>query len=209
MVALTLELTEEFFNEKHGIERVDAGFRVERDIILTPQNLEQIPADVRVPDAEQYRSLNTVNTRGKRVITLYIPQEGSGDGRKGGGNKSSGFSPAYETALAEAIGRFNAENLNLSFQRVSTTDADIVFTRLSKGDENQGDLISAGFPSNNGDPYGNIGLSGVLQVFLWLGNRRHHLHHDPCNGALHRFSPYRLLRPQRQLYRRHWKLRKQ
>jgi len=63
-----------------------------------------------------------------------------------------------------AISRYNAENLTLSFQRVtSSAGADIVMTRLSKRNERQGVLGSAGFPTASGDPYGEIKMSGVLE----------------------------------------------
>lgn len=136
-----------------GIEKVDEGYRIERDIIITPENLADVHAEHRVPEAEQYRTFNVVNTGGGRNITVYIPQ---------GGN--SGFSSTYVSALDEAINRYNAENLDLTFSRVtSSSGANIVFSRLSKRDERQGVLGSAGFPSSNGNPYGQIKMSGILQ----------------------------------------------
>ena len=63
-----------------------------------------------------------------------------------------------------AISRYNAQNLEISFQRVtSSSNADIVMTRLNKRDERRGVLGSAGFPTASGDPYGEIKMSGVLE----------------------------------------------
>lgn len=63
-----------------------------------------------------------------------------------------------------AIARYNSENLTISFERVTSSGgADIVMTRLSKRDERRGVLGSAGFPTNSGDPYGEIKMSGVLE----------------------------------------------
>ena len=73
------------------------------------------------------------------------------------------FSAANFQALDEAIRRYNAENLQLIFQRVTTSSANIVFSRLSKSQERQGVLGSSGFPTNTGDPYGIIKMSGILE----------------------------------------------
>ena len=97
------------------------------------------------------------------MITIYAPEEGSGGGRRGK-KSSGGYSPAMIAGLDEAIARYNAENLLISFQRVtSSSGADIVMTRLSKRDERRGVLGSAGFPTASGDPYGEIKMSGVLE----------------------------------------------
>lgn len=159
-----------------GIEKVEEGVRVERDIILTHEMLESTPDVHEVPNAEQYRTTNVVNTGGSRVITVYMEVETSGGGGGGGGGNGNGggkgkkstaaaaFPSTYDLALDEAISRYNGENLDLTFQRVtSSTGADIVFSRLGKRDERQGVLGSAGFPTNQGDPYGQIQMSGVLQ----------------------------------------------
>lgn len=136
-----------------GIERIDEGYRIERDIIITEEFLEHTPTLHEVPNMEQYRTNNLVNTGGNRNITIYARE---------GGNK--GYSPAMIAGLEEAIDRFNTENLEISFSRTSSRrNADIKMTRLSKRDEQRGVLGSAGFPSNNGDPYGEIKMSGILE----------------------------------------------
>ena len=140
--------------------RIDDGFLVEGDIFFrTVEDLENLgEANV---FAEQYSTNNLVATGGSRVITIYAPEEGSGGrGKKGG----SGYSAAMIAGLDEAISRYNAQNLEISFQRVtSSSGADIVMTRLSKRDESRGVLGSAGFPTASGDPYGEIKMSGVLE----------------------------------------------
>ncbi|MBV6429076.1 MAG: hypothetical protein KIPDCIKN_03614 [Haliscomenobacter sp.] len=141
-----------------GIVKVEEGYRVERDIILTEELLNSTPTDHRVPNMEQYRTTNLVNAGTGRVITVYIPQGGS-----------KGFSATYVSALDEAISRYNAESLLLTFQRVtSSTGASIKFTRLGRLQELQGVLGSAGFPSN-GNPYNQIKMSGVLESSYGLG----------------------------------------
>ncbi len=140
-----------------GIERVDEGYRIERDIIITNEFLASTPKIHRVPGEEQYSTNNLVSRTGD--ISVYIPVASSG----GRGKKTSGFSATYGAALNEAIRRYNAENLTIKFNRVSSSGADIDFTRLRKGDERRGILGSAGFPTNNGEPYGEIKMSGILE----------------------------------------------
>lgn len=143
-----------------GAMRFEQGYLVENDIYLTDGDISRMSKPNYLPSLEQYSTDNLVC--GPRTITVYAPEEGSGGGKgnKGGG---SGYSPAMIAGLDEAISRYNAQNLTISFQRVTnSTGADIVMTRLSKRDESRGVLGSAGFPSNC-EPYGQIRMSGVLE----------------------------------------------
>ncbi len=129
------------------------GYLVEGDIYLTDKTMSELDLPNYLPTVEQYSTNNLVSTGGSRVIKVYAPQ---------GGN--SGYSSGMIAGLDLAIARYNAENLSLSFQRVtSSSGADISMTRLSKRDERRGVLGSAGFPTSNGDPYGNIKMSGILE----------------------------------------------
>ncbi len=135
-----------------GAVVVEEGYRVERDIILTHENLEGVDVTHRVPNIEQYSTNNLVSTGGSRNITIYAPT-----GRKG-------YSAGMLAGLDLAIARYNAENLEITFSRVSSSSgADIQMTRLSKRDERRGVLGSAGFPTAQGDPYGQIKMSGILE----------------------------------------------
>lgn len=136
-----------------GIVRVEEGYRIERDIIITDEFLQERSTRHVVPNLEQYSTDNLVATNGNRVITIYAPQGGS-----------NGYSPGMIAGLDLAIARYNAEGLEISFQRVtSSSGADITMTRLSKRDERRGVLGSAGFPTAGGDPYGQIKMSGILE----------------------------------------------
>ncbi len=133
-----------------GIERVEEGYRIERDIIITDELLASVPDDHRVPTMEQYRTTNLVNAGSGRLIKIYVPTA----------NYSSGMIAGFDLAIA----RYNAENLLLTFQRVtSSSGADITVSRLSRRDENNGVLGSAGFPTNTGNPYNKIKMSGILE----------------------------------------------
>lgn len=134
-----------------GIEVVEEGYRVERDIILTHADLKYA-AQIHETPEKQYSTNNLVATGGNRVITIYAPT-----GRRG-------YSAAMIAGLDLAIQRYNDENLTISFQRVtSSNSADITMKRLSRRDERRGVLGSAGFPTSGGDPYGEIKMSGILE----------------------------------------------
>lgn len=139
-----------------GIEVVEEGYRIERDIIITQEFLDNVPDMHDVPGMEQYSTNNLVTTNGNRNISIYIPIGGKG--------KNKGFSNTYSAAVDEVISRYNAENLELTFSRASSSGAaDIVIGRLNKRDERRGVLGSAGFPTAGGDPFNSILMSGVLE----------------------------------------------
>lgn len=164
----TLAKIESLGFSTEGVTNFENGYLVENDIYLTDADLDRMGTGQVIPTVEQYSTDNLVC--GPRVITLYAPEEGTssggggkGNGKKGGGG-SDGYSPAMIAGLDEAISRYNALNLEISFERVtSSTGADIVMTRLNKRDERRGVLGSAGFPTSSCDPYGEIKMSGVLE----------------------------------------------
>ncbi len=127
------------------------GYLVEGDIYLTDATIADMGQPNFLPTVEQYSTNNLVSTNGNRTITVYAPT-----GRRG-------YSAGMIAGLDLAIARYNAENLGISFQRTTNKNADISMTRLSKRDERRGVLGSAGFPTSNGDPYGEIKMSGILE----------------------------------------------
>ena len=143
------KLTQLGFN-LDGLSRFEDGYLVENDIYLTDSDLERMAPGKSISVVEQYSTNNLVS--GPRVINVYMP------------TGSRGFSAGEQAGLDEAMRRYNAEGLTISFQRVSDSrNADIVFKRLSKRDESRGVLGSAGFPTASGDPYGTINMSGILE----------------------------------------------
>ncbi|MFD2718876.1 M57 family metalloprotease [Hymenobacter monticola] len=88
------------------VKAVDGGYVVEGDMLLTKELLASAPgyATLRVGDVEQYRTTNLV-TGLPRVLTVSI---------------SSSFPAAYVSAIDEAIRRYNAANLRVTFRRVSS-----------------------------------------------------------------------------------------
>lgn len=133
----------------------DNGYIVEGDIFLSEEDLSRTDLhqySLRFADVEQYHTTNLV-TGLPRVIRMYAPEGGK-----------NGYSPGMIAGLDLAIDRYNAQNLQITFQRVTNSaQADIVMTRLSKGDERRGVLGSSGFPTSSGDPYSQIKMSGILE----------------------------------------------
>jgi hypothetical protein len=118
-----------------SVEKHEDGYMVEGDIVLTEAylNSQSSYTLLRVGDEEQYRTTNLV--KAPRVIRVSI---------------STKLPSSYVAALDEALGRYNAEKLQITFQRVSS-GADI---NLVNGNGNY--LASAGFPSSTGQPYGQV-----------------------------------------------------
>jgi hypothetical protein len=121
-----------------GVVRDDDGYIVEGDIFLSESMLASKPGwrTMTIAETEQYHTTNTVI--GPRVITVSL---------------ASKLPASYVAALDECLARFNAENLTLTFQRVSS-GANI---SMVKGNGNY--LASAGFPTNSGNPYGQVKLN--------------------------------------------------
>jgi len=118
------------------VKKVEGGYVVEGDMLLTPELLASAPGytTLRVGQDEQYRTTNLVGSL-PRVLTVSI---------------SSSFSSAYVSAIDEAIRRYNAASLQVTFRRISTTGANLPVKYSS--DLGAGVLgQSGGFPSG-GNP---------------------------------------------------------
>ena len=118
-----------------GVVKDDDGYIVEGDIFLSSSMLASKPGwrTMTIAQTEQYHTTNTV--AGTRTIKVSI---------------SNKLPSSYVAALDEALARYNAENLVLTFTRVSS-GADI-----SMVSGNGSYLASAGFPTSAGDPYNQV-----------------------------------------------------
>jgi hypothetical protein len=118
------------------VQKIEEGYLVEGDIVLTEEFLNQQPGGnfLRIANNEQYRTTNLVS--GPRNITLAL-------------DKKLAAKAGYQQALAVVRDRYNAESLTLTFSIVSS-GADITFV-----DGHGNFLASAGFPSG-GKPYGTV-----------------------------------------------------
>ncbi len=119
-----------------NVQKIDEGYLVEGDILLTADFLAERPAGslLRIANNEQYRTTNLVSQN--RNISLALDSKLSS---KAG----------YAEALAEVARRYNAENLTLTFSVVSS-GANITFSNA-----NGSYLASAGFPSG-GNPFNSV-----------------------------------------------------
>ena len=120
---------------KNNVTRDEGDYVVEGDIRISEAELSNIPESqfLRVGSEEQYRTYNLVSGL-PRTITVSI---------------ASRLPSSYADALDEALARYNALGLLLTFTRVSS-GADIALVR---GNGNY--LASAGFPSG-GEPYSQV-----------------------------------------------------
>ncbi len=129
--------------------KFEESYIVEGDILLTYKQILNLAKTEGISiNSKQYSTNNLVNTNGNRNITVFV---------------SSSFNSATSAGIDLAIQRYNAENLEITFQRVnSSNNADIVITRLNFFLEFFGVLGSAGFPTAGGDPFNQISLNGRL-----------------------------------------------
>jgi hypothetical protein len=128
----------------------EGGYIVEGDIFLSPENLDEVSTspDLRIAEVEQYRTRNLV-TRLPRTITISI----------------SGLGSAYVQGTDLAISRYNAENLRIHFQRVSS-GGNIRIEGFYQGPS--GGFItlgSSGFPTSSGNPYSRIQMNTHPQAY--------------------------------------------
>lgn len=123
-----------------SVQKVEDGYLVEGDILLTKEHLESKSTKefLRVGDEEQYRTINTI-TGLPRTITVRV-------------STALPNYAAYVAATDAAINRYNVLNLRVRFSRV-TIGGQIVLNPAPAG---AGYYASAGFPTAAGNPYNQI-----------------------------------------------------
>jgi predicted Zn-dependent protease len=128
-----------------GIQKLSNGYLVEGDIILTNEQLGTTPnsPNLMIAQEEQYHTFNLVSASKHPTIKIAL------------NNSSAQHDAAFSASLDEAIRRYNAEGLGITFQRV-TTGADITVVAFY---ENSNTLGSAGFPNSTGDPYNQVRMN--------------------------------------------------
>jgi hypothetical protein len=128
-----------------NVRKVDEGYLVEGDIVLTDELLNSTPDQslLRIADNEQYRTTNLVKSL-PRTITISV----------------SGLGTAYVQGTDLAIGRYNALNLQIKFQRITSGKGIIDIVGFNQGPS--GGYItlgSSGFPTRRGEPYGTVKMN--------------------------------------------------
>jgi hypothetical protein len=136
------------FDTSEGLFKREGGYLVEYDIFLTEEQIYELaaPSTVGVPAEEHYRTTNLV-TGTPRTIRVWM---------------DPAFDSYMQNAFDAALARYNALNLNLTFQRNSTSSgADISIIAFYEAPS--GGFItlgqSAGFPSASGNPASPIKLN--------------------------------------------------
>lgn len=162
-----------------NIIKVEEGYLVEGDIVLTPEWLNNNPARqvLRTATGEQYHTTNLV-TGLPRTISLSLS------------NKLM-TKPAFYEALQETANRFNAVS---GFDRITFTiaaagrgDINFIEGRFSTNTI----LASAGFPNSRGEPYNTVKVNSSSMNSWptpeWLSFLTHLFSHEigHCIGFRH------------------------
>ena len=120
-----------------GATKVDGSYLIEGDILLTADELRSLSTnngpELIVANEEQYRTTKLVTSLPRTITVRY-----------------SGTRSSISTALTNAISRYNARGLRVTFQKVSS-GGNIVISDVSGVSY----IASAGFPSG-GNPYSSI-----------------------------------------------------
>jgi hypothetical protein len=127
-----------------NVLKVDGGYLVEGDILLTEDDLKSQPTspDLIIANEEHYRTNNLVNVSSYPTIKVALS------------SGSSSHSAVFTAALDEAIRRYNAENLRVKFQRVTSGQ----HVTINAYYQVSNTLGSAGFPSG-GRPYNQVQMN--------------------------------------------------
>ncbi len=121
-----------------NVQKIDEGYLVEGDIVLTEEFLNTTPGGnfLRIANVEQYRTTNLVSQN--RNVSLAL-------------DTKLAAKAGYTEALDIVAARYNAEALTLTFTVLAPgAAADIIFV-----DANGQFLASAGFPTG-GNPYNRV-----------------------------------------------------
>lgn len=128
--------------DSNEVKLFDGTLIIEGDITIKLSELDRITMGHELATVEHYSTDNLVSGT-PRTISVFVnmPQQ-------------------YRDATDIAIARYNAENIDLTFQRVtSSSGADIVIRASPWWYGFFGILGSAGFPTAGGDPFNQILLT--------------------------------------------------
>jgi Dual-action HEIGH metallo-peptidase len=131
----------------NNVQKIDEGYLVEGDIILSTANLNEVPTSptLRIAEVEQYRTFNLVSK--PRTITV---------------STSGSISTGLSNGINAAIDRYNALNLGLTFQRGGSNGGGTINIKLVHTGQY---IASSGFPSSTGDPYPEVKYAKLYQNY--------------------------------------------
>ena len=121
-----------------GATKVDGRFLIEGDLLLSADELRNMAGkddhNLIVADEEQYRTTNTVTSLPRTITVKY-----------------TGVYSSISTAITNAVARYNALALRLTFQKISSSTASITVSDVTGASY----IASAGFPSG-GNAFNSI-----------------------------------------------------
>ncbi|MGE5519742.1 MAG: M57 family metalloprotease [Candidatus Dadabacteria bacterium] len=141
----TLSAIEQLGFSTYGIQKTGTGYLVEGDINLSDKEIadKTTSPNLIIAQEEQYNTFNLVSISKHPTIKVAL------------NNATPTVDAAFSAALDEAIRRYNAENLQITFQRV-TSGQDITIVGYY---EVSNTLGSSGFPNSTGDPYYQVKMN--------------------------------------------------
>jgi hypothetical protein len=128
-----------------GVQKIEEGYLVEGDIVLTSNDLSSMAQshEMIYANEEHYRTTYVVNPSSYPTIRVALS------------NSSSQHQAVFSAALDNAIARYNALNLRVRFQRVSSSANTTVVAYYQVSNT----LGSAGFPTSSGAPYNQVRMN--------------------------------------------------
>jgi len=150
--ASTLQQIKSLGFSVENARKVDNGYLVEGDILLTDANLTEksLSPNLNVAETEQYRTTNLVKAL-PRVITVSV----------------TNLPQVYSDAVDLMISRYNSLGLRVTFQRANTgVTGNIDVFGFNEGPS--GGYItlgSAGFPTSSGEPFNLIKMNTNVNAY--------------------------------------------
>ena len=130
-----------------GVQKVEGGFLVENDILLSNSQLgvEATSPNMVVAQEEQYRTFNLVSATKHPTINIAL------------NSTSAAHDAVFTAAIDETIRRYNAEGLTIRFARVDNSQAHDITIKAYYQVSNT--LGYAGFPNSTGDPFNEVQMN--------------------------------------------------
>jgi hypothetical protein len=150
--ASTLQQIKSLGFSVENARKVDNGYLVEGDILLTDANLTEksVSPNLNIAETEQYRTTNVVKSL-PRVITISV----------------TNLPQVYSDAVNLMISRYNSLGLRVTFQRANTgTTGNIDVFGFNEGPS--GGYItlgSSGFPTSSGEPFNQVKMNTNVNAY--------------------------------------------
>jgi hypothetical protein len=150
--ASTLQQIKNLGFSVENARKVDNGYLVEGDILLTDANLNEksLSPNLNIAETEQYRTTNVVKSL-PRVITISV----------------TNLPQVYSDAVDLMISRYNSLGLRMTFQKANTgTTGNIDVFGFNEGPS--GGYItlgSSGFPTSSGEPFNQVKMNTNVNAY--------------------------------------------